>query len=112
MNQAGEVPLLLRLHGHHETPVPLGDDGLLKHLGVAGGGDDFLLNLAALGLGRPHVPPDVRQLCGGGVGDGVLVGDAAPDLLLQEAVAVEGEEKVVDGGLFRRLAVFFCARLR
>ena len=96
---------MLGLHRHHEAAVPLGDDGLLEHLGIAGGGDDLLENLPALGLGGPHVAADVRQLRGGRVGDGVLVGDTALDLVLQEAVAVEGEEKVVDGGLFRRLVV-------
>ena len=45
MNQAGEIPLLLRLHGDHEAAVPLGDDGLLKHLGVAGRGDGHSVGL-------------------------------------------------------------------
>ena len=51
------------------------------------------------------MPPDVRQLGRGRVGDGVLVGDAALDLVLQEVVPVEGEEEVVDGGLLLRLLV-------
>ena len=105
MDQAREVPLLLRLYRYHEAAIPLGDDGLLEHLGVAGGGDDLLENLAALGLGGPHVAADVRQLRGSGVGDGVLVRDAALDLVLQEVVAVEGEEQVVDGGFLRRVVI-------
>ncbi len=62
-------------------------------------------NLAAFRLGRPHMAADVRQLRRGRVGNGVLVGDATLDLLLQEAVAVKGEEEVVNGGLLPRLAV-------
>ena len=105
VDQPRQVALVLRLHRHHEAAVPLGDDGLLQNFPIAGGGDDLLKDLAALGLGRPHVAADVRQLRAGGVGDGVLVRDGPLDLLLQKAVAVEGEEQVVDGGFLRRLVV-------
>ena len=105
MDQSRQVALVLRLHRHHEAAVPLGDDGLLQNFPIAGGGDDLLKDLAALGLGRPHVAADVRQLRAGGIGDGVLVRDGPLDLLLQKAVAVEGEEQVVDGGFLRRLVV-------
>ena len=105
VDEAGHVRLALRLHRHHEAPVPLGDEALLQDLAVAGGGDDLLQNLPALGLGLPHVPPDIRQLRGGRVRDGILVQDGAFDLLLQKAVAVEGVEKVVDGALVPALVV-------
>ena len=82
VDQAGHIPLVLRFHRHHEAAVPLGDDGLLQNLAVTGGGDDLLQYLAAFRLGRPHMAADVRQFCAGGVGDGVLVHDAAVDLLL------------------------------
>ena len=105
VDQPRQIALVLRLHRHHEAAVPLGDDGLLQNLPIAGGGDDLLKDLPALGLGRPHVAADVRQLRGGGIGNGVLVRDGPLDLLLQKAVAVEGEEQGIDGGLFRRLVV-------
>ena len=105
VDQARQVPLVLRLHRHHEAAVPLGDDGLLEDLGVAGRGDDPLEDLAALGLGRPHVPSDIRQLWGSSVRHGVLVRQAPLDLLLQEAVAVEGQKQVVDGGFLCRVGV-------
>ena len=105
VDEAGHVRLALRLHRHHEAAVPLGDEALLQDLAVTGGGDDLLQNLAALGLGLPHVPPDVRQLRGRRVRDGVLVQDGALDLLLQEAVAVERVEEVVDGALLPGLVV-------
>ena len=105
VDQSRQVALVLRLHRYHEAAVPLGDDGLLQNFPIAGGGDDPLKDLAALGLGRPHVAADVRQLRAGGIGDGVLVRDGPLDLLLQKAVAVEGEEQVVDGGFLRRLVV-------
>ena len=105
VNQPRQVPFVLRLHRHHKASVPLSDDGLLQYLPVGGRGDDLLQNLAAPGLGRPHVPPDVRQFRRRGVGDGVLIGNAPLDLLLQKAVAVEGEEEVVNGGLLLRLVI-------
>ena len=105
VDEAGHVRLALRLHRHHEAPVPLGDEALLQNFTIAGGGNNFLQDLPALGLGLPHVPPDVRQLRGRRVRDGVLVQDGALDLLLQEAVAVEGVEEVVDGALLPGLVV-------
>ena len=105
VDQSRQVALVLRLHRHHEAAVPLGDDGLLQNFPIAGGGDDLLKDLAALGLGRPHVAADVRQLRAGGVGDGVLVWDGPLDLLLQKAVRVQGEEELVDGRAFLVLSV-------
>ena len=105
MHQTRQVALVLGFHRYHEAAVPLGDDGLLQHLGIAGGRDDLLEDLTALGLGRSHVPADIRQLGAGRVGDGVLIHDAPLDLLFQEAVAVEGQKQMVDGGLFRRIGV-------
>ena len=105
VDQTRQIAFVLCLYRHHKATVPLGDDSLLQNLAVAGGGDDLLQNLAALGLGRPHMPPDIRQLRAGRVGDGVLVHDAALDLLLQKTVAMEGQKQVVDGRLFRGLVV-------
>ena len=105
MDEAGHVRLALRLHRHHEAAVPLGDKALLQNLAVAGGGDDLLQDLAALGLGLAHMAADVRQLRRRRVRDGILVQDGAFDLLLQEAVAVEGVEEVVDGALVPGLVV-------
>ena len=41
---------------------------------------------------------DVRQFRAGGIGHGVLVGNAPPDLVLQKAIAVDGQENLVEGG--------------
>ena len=82
VDQARHIALVLCLDRHHKTAVPLGDDGLLQNFGVAGRRNDLLQNLAAFCLGRPHMTADVRQLRAGGVGDRVLVHDAAVDLLL------------------------------
>ena len=100
VDQSRQVPLVLRLHRHHEAAVPLGDDGLLKHLGIGGGGDDALEHLTALGGRLAHVAADVCQLRGGGVGDLVLIQDGIFDAVLQIAVAMEGEEEMVDDRLF------------
>ena len=98
VDQSGHAAPELRLHRHHEPPVPLGDDGLLEHLAVALGGDDLLQDLTALGGGAALVAADVRQRGAGVVGDDVLLQDGGEDLLLQEPVAPEGEEQAVDGG--------------
>ena len=58
--QTRQTALALRLHRHHEPPVPLGDQRLLQHLGVGGGGDDFLQDLPSLAGGDAHFPPDVQ----------------------------------------------------
>ena len=110
MHQSRQIPLLVCLHRHHEAAVPLGDDVLLQNLGVAGGGDNLLQNLAALCQRRPHMPADVRQFRAGGVCHGVLIGKAPPDLVLQKAVAVDGLENLVDGGGFHGAAIeiFLC----
>ena len=105
MDKARQIALVLGLDGHHKAAVPLGDDGLLQDLGIGGGGDDALQNLPALGLGLAHVAADVRQLAACRVGDDSLLGDAATDLLLQKAVALEGEEQVVNGSMLLGLIV-------
>ena len=105
VDQTRQIALVGRLHRHHEAAIPLGDDGLLQNLSVAGRGDDLLQNLPALGLGRPHMAADVRQLRAGRVGDGVLIHDAAVDLLLQKAIAVKGEKQGVDGRFLPGLLV-------
>ena len=108
VDKAGDAALALRLHRHHEPPVPLGDQRLLQHLGVGGGGDDLLQDLPSLGGGDPHFPPDVRQLGAGGVGDGLLVQNGAVDTVLQIPVGVQSAEKAVDGrGLALALCVIF-----
>ena len=98
VDQPRQAGAELRLHRHHEPPVPLGDDGLLEDLAVAGGGDDLLEDLPALGRGVPLVAADVRQLRAGVVGDDVLLQDGGGDLLLQETVAPEGPEQAVHSG--------------
>ena len=105
MDKSRQVALMLGLDGHHEAAVPLGDDGLLQNLGIGGRGDDALQDLPALGLGLAHVTADIRQLAACRVGNDPLLGDAAADLLLQKAVALEGEEKVVDGGALLGLVI-------
>ena len=105
MDQTRQISLVLCLHRHHKPSVPLGDDGLLQHLGIAGGGNDPLEDLAAFGLGRPHMAADIRQFRRCRVGNGILVYNAPLDLLLQVAVSVEGQKEVVNGGLFRRVGV-------
>ena len=99
MDQAGQVPPVLGLHRHHEAAAPHGDNGLLQHPAVGGGGDDPLENLAAFGLGGPHVAADVRQLGAGAVGDDVLLQDGGEDPLLQKPVAPQGAEEEIDGRL-------------
>ena len=82
VDKAGQAALALRLDGHHEAAVTLGDQRLLQHLGVGGGGDDALQNGAALGGGLAQLAADVPQLGAGGVGNGLLVQDGGADLLL------------------------------
>ena len=82
VDQAGHTALALGLHRHHEPAVPLGDQGLLQHLGIGRRGDDLLQNLPSLAGSDPHFPPDIRQLGAGGVGDGLLVQNGGADLLL------------------------------
>ena len=48
---------------------------------------------------------NVRQFRAGGVGHGVLVADAPPDLILQEPIAVDGQENLVKGGRLCRVGV-------
>ena len=100
VDQSGEAPPELRLHRHHKPAVPLGDDRLLKHLAVAGGGDDLLEDLAAPGRGGAHMAADVCQRRAGVVGDDVLLQNGGEDLLLQEPVPPQGAEQVVHRGLF------------
>ena len=100
MDKAGHAAPELRLHRHHEPAVPLGDDGLLEHLAVAGGGDNLLKDLPALGSGVALVAADIRQLRAGIVGDHVLFQNGGGDLFLQEAVALYRVEQVVHSGLF------------
>ena len=83
------------------SPNSVAPEGLLQDLPVSGRRDDLLQNLAALGLGRPHVAADIRQLRAGGIGNGILVGDTALDGLLQETVSVEGQKQMVNSRLFR-----------
>ena len=97
MDQSRQIALLIRLDGDHKAPIPLGDDVVLQNLGVAGGGNDLLQDLTALGQSCPHVAADVRQFRAGGISHRVLVGNAPPDLVLQKAVAVNGQEDLVDG---------------
>ena len=42
VDKSRQTALALRLYRHHEPPVTLGDQRLLQHLGVGGGGDDAL----------------------------------------------------------------------
>ena len=71
MHQAGDAPLKLRLHRHHEPVGTDGDDGLLKVLG-GGGRDDALEHLPRLAGGDPNLPAQVGQLGAGVVGNFVL----------------------------------------
>ena len=97
VDKAWQTALALRFHRHHESAVPLGDEGLLQHLGVGWRGDDALQDLAALGGRHPHLPPDVRQLGAGSVGDGLLVQDGPADAVLQIFIGPQGGEQPVDG---------------
>ena len=110
MDQARQISLLLRLYRHHEAAVPLGDDVVLQDLGVAGGGNDLLQDLTALGQSCPHVAADVRQFRAGGISHRVLVGNAPPDLVLQKAIAVDRQEDLVQGGGLHvvRVEIFLC----
>ena len=92
MHEAGHGALVLRLDRHHEPPVPLGDQGLLQDLGIGRRRDDALQDLAALGGRHPHLPPDIRQLRAGGVGDGLLVQNGAAYPVLQILVGPQGGE--------------------
>ncbi|MPM49553.1 hypothetical protein SDC9_96283 [bioreactor metagenome] len=89
VDKARQSPPLLRLHRHHEPPVPLSDDALLQDLAVRRGGYDALENLAAFRLRRPHFPANIVQLGACIVGDGVLVQNDGLNFVLQETVAVE-----------------------
>ena len=82
MNKSRQIALLVRLHRHHKTPVPLGDDVLLQDLGIAGRGNDFLQNLATFGQRRPHVAADIPQLRAGGVRHGIFIRNAAANFIL------------------------------
>ena len=105
MDQSRQLALLIRPYGDHKAPIPLGDDVVLQNLGIAGGRDDLLQDLPAFCQRRPHVTANVRQLRAGGVGHGVLVADAPPDLILQEPIAVDGQENLVKGGRLCRVGV-------
>ena len=48
---------------------------------------------------------NVRQLRAGGIGHGVLVADAPPDLILQEPIAVDGQENLVESGRLCRVGI-------
>ena len=61
VHQAGHVVLVLRLDGHHEAVVALGDDGLLEIFGLVGG-EELVEDVPHLGGGGPDVPPDGGQL--------------------------------------------------
>ena len=99
VHQAGHVVLVLRLDGHHEAVVALGDDGLLEIFCLVGG-EELVEDVPHLGGGGPDMPPDGSQLGAGGVGDLVLSHDGAGDLVLQKAVGGQGAKQVVDAGLF------------
>ena len=92
MYKTRQTALALRLYRHHEPPVPLGDQRLLQHLGVGGRRDDPLQDLPSLAGRSAHIPPYVRQLRAGGVGDGLFVQYGAAYFILQIAVHMEGRE--------------------
>ena len=64
MHQAGHVVLVLRLDGHHEAVVALGDDGLLEIFCLVGG-EELVEDVPHLGGGGPDMPPDGSQLGNG-----------------------------------------------
>ena len=97
VNKSRQAALALRLHRHHEPPVTLGNEGLLQYLGVGRRGDNALQDLASLGGRHPHLPPDVRQLGTGGVGDSLLVQNSPAYPVLQVLVGPQGGEQPVDG---------------
>ena len=105
MDQSRQIALLIRLDGDHKAPIPLGDDVVLQNLGIAGGRDNLLQNLPAFCQRRPHVTANVRQLRAGGIGHGVLVADAPPDLILQEPIAVDGQKNLVESGRLCRVGI-------
>ena len=96
MDQSRHTGAELRLHRHHKAAIPLGDNGLLEHLAVTLGGDDFLENRPPLGGGVPFVAADIRKLGAGVVRDLVFVQNGGGDPLLQMVVSPQGAEEVVD----------------
>ena len=98
VDEAGDAPLALRLHRHHEPPVPLGDERLLQDLGVGGGGDNALQNLPPLAGGQPHFAPDVGKLGAGAVGNGLLVQNCPVNFILQKFIGMQGGKQVIQHG--------------
>ena len=76
MDQSGDLVLVLRLHGHHIAVVALGDDGLLKVLGLIGG-DELVEDVPHLAGGGADMVADGGQLGTGRVGDLILSHDGA-----------------------------------
>ena len=99
MHQAGDAPLKLRLHRHHEPVGTDGDDGLLEVF-CGGGGDNALEHLPRLAGGDPNLSAQVGKLCAGVVGDLILGQNGAADLLLQILIRGQALEDAVDTGLF------------
>ena len=81
MDQAGDAPLELRLHRHHEPVGADGDDGLLKVFG-GGGRDDALEHLSCFAGGDPDLPAQVGQLGAGVVGNFILGQNGTADFFL------------------------------
>ena len=98
VDQAGDVALVLALHGDHEAAVADGDDGLLQILSGRGG-NQLLQHLPGLAGGGADVPAQVGKQGAGGVGDFLLGEDGAGDAVFQHLVGAQGAEQGVEDGL-------------
>ena len=99
VDEARDLPPMLRLHGDGVAAVAHGDDGVLQVLLVPGAADDAIELIAHLLRGQLHLPPDAGELRGGVVRHLLLGEDAAGDLALngglgREPVGDEAQEAV------------------
>ena len=89
MDEARDLPPMLRLHRDGVAAVAHGDDGILQILLIPGAADDAVELVPHLLRGDLHLPPDASQLRGCAVRHLLLGEDAAGDLVLDGRLSRE-----------------------
>ena len=82
VHQTRHVVFAFALHRHHIPSLSDGNDGLPEELGIGRGGNHLLQAVPDFPGLNAHMPPDVRQGCGGGVGDFLFGKNRAENLIL------------------------------
>lgn len=88
-DEAGELALVLGLHGHDAAAVALRDDGLLEHAVDVGVAEQRIEVAVDLGLGLADVDADGPEPGAGGVHDAGVGGDGAADFALDAGELLE-----------------------